>query len=115
MIALYLLAGINHFRNPAFYHLLIPPYFPNPVLLNYISGIAEIAGAIGLCFKSTRKWAAIGIMVMLVAFLPAHIYHVQKNGCIDPVALCIPAWVAWVRLLIFQPLLIWWAKTNMNR
>ena len=108
LVVFYLFAGINHFRNPSFYLDMIPPYFPAHDLLNMISGVAEIALAILLLVPSMRYKAAISIMLLLIAFVPAHLYHIQMNGCI-PGQTCIPLWVAWVRLLIFQPLLLLWA------
>jgi uncharacterized membrane protein len=107
LIIFYLLAGINHFINPTIYIQIIPPYLPNPELLNLLSGIAEIALAIFLIFKSTRTYAVYGIIAMLIAFLPAHIYMIQIGGCAGD--LCVPLWVAWLRLIVFHPLLILWA------
>ena len=111
MIAVYLLAGINHFIKPAMYYPIIPPYLPWPVTINIISGIAEILLAGMLVFKSTRRLAAIGIIIMLIAFIPAHVYMIQKGGCMSA-AVCIPAWAAWLRLFPLQFLLMYWAWTN---
>lgn len=111
MIAVYLLAGINHFIKPAMYYPIIPPYLPWPVTINIISGIAEIILAGMLIFKSTRRLAAIGIIIMLIAFIPAHVYMIQKGGCMSA-AVCIPAWAAWLRLFPLQFLLMYWAWTN---
>ena len=111
MIAVYLLAGINHFIKPAMYYPIIPPYLPWPVTINIISGIAEIILAGMLVFKSTRRLAAIGIIIMLIAFIPAHVYMIQKGGCMSA-AVCIPAWAAWLRLFPLQFLLMYWAWTN---
>ena len=111
MIAVYLLAGINHFIKPAMYYPIIPPYLPWPVTINIISGIAEIILAGMLVFKSTRRLAAIGIIIMLIAFIPAHVYMIQKGGCMSA-EVCIPAWAAWLRLFPLQFLLMYWAWTN---
>ena len=109
MILGYLLAGINHFRSPEPYYLLIPDYLPWKVLINIAAGVCEIVFAIGLLFSSTRKWAAICIIAMLVAFIPSHVWMIQKGGCFPKPGFCFPVWVMWVRLLLLQPLLIWWA------
>jgi uncharacterized membrane protein len=45
----YIVAGINHFRNPEIYYTLIPPYFPSHPTINIIAGIAEIVLGIFLC------------------------------------------------------------------
>lgn len=109
LIALYLMAGINHFISPQFYYPLIPDYFEHKILINQLSGIAEILLAIGLIFKPTRYYAAIGIVLLLLAFVPAHIWMITKGGCFTPQSFCLPVWLMWVRLLILQPLLIAWA------
>jgi uncharacterized membrane protein len=111
MIILYLLAGVNHFIKPAMYYPIIPPYLPWPVTINTISGIAEILLATLLIFKATRKLAAIGIIFLLIAFIPTHIYMIQKGGCMSA-EVCIPAWAAWVRLFPLQFVLMYWAWSN---
>jgi uncharacterized membrane protein len=106
LIVGYIAAGINHFRIPAFYRGIIPSYIPYPVIVNILAGILEIVFGSMLIFNPTRKIAAWGICLMLIAFLPVHIAmlsgHTMLNG--KPV---LPVW-AWVRIF-FQPMLIWWA------
>lgn len=103
----YIVAGCNHFRSPGVYLTLIPPYFPLHEILNSIAGVAEIFLGSLLLFSRTRKQAAYGIVLLLLAFIPAHIYHIQMNGCLP--GLCFAPWIAWVRLLVFHPLLLMWA------
>jgi len=115
MIILYAGAGINHFWHPAPYYSIIPPYLPDHRLINILAGIAELCSALFLIFQATRRFAAYGIIVMLVAFIPAHIYMIQKGGCMGPPpALCIPLWLAWVRLFPLQFILILWARSIRN-
>jgi uncharacterized membrane protein len=108
MAGFYLFGGINHFRTPEFYLPLIPDYLPTPDLLNLLAGIAEIVLAIGLLIPQTRKLAAWGVIAMLLAFIPSHVYFIQLGSCI-PDVLCAAEWMGWVRLLLIQPLLIAWA------
>ena len=110
MAALYLLAGLNHFRSPESYHSIIPPWIGHVELVNIISGVAEIVLAILLLFNVTRKWACYGIILMLLAFVPAHIYMLQEGLGLNGNSA--PAWILWVRLVILQPLLILWAWKN---
>ena len=109
MIAVYLAAGINHFAMPEFYYPLIPDYMGNKSTLNILSGIAEIGGAIGLMIPATRKWAAFGIVAMLIAFLPTHIYMITDADKLQINGAALPVWAAWIRLLIIHPILIGWA------
>lgn len=103
---LYVAGGINHFVHPDFYIRLIPPYLPSPVYLNHAAGVAEIILGVMLVIKHTRKLAAWGIVLMLVVFIPVHVYTIQiacggNNGCSTQ-------WLAWVRLFIIHPFLIAW-------
>ncbi len=108
MAGFYLFGGINHFRTPEFYLPLIPDYLPTPDLLNLLAGIAEIVLAIGLLIPNTRKWAAWGVIAMLLAFIPSHVYFIQIGSCI-PDVLCAAEWMGWMRLFLIHPLLIAWA------
>ncbi|MEC5167021.1 putative membrane protein [Flavobacterium sp. PL11] len=104
MAFIYIIAGINHFRSPRMYIKIIPPYFSNPKLLNILSGIAEIILGIGLCIPIISHFAAWGIIALLVAIFPTHLYMY-----FDPKAgMGLPKWI----LLLRMPLqlgLIYWA------
>ncbi|SFO38328.1 Uncharacterized membrane protein [Algoriphagus ornithinivorans] len=103
----YIFAGINHFLNPEFYLPLIPDYFSNAEFINVLAGLAEIILGIGLLIKKVRRLAIIGIVLMLLAFIPSHVYFIQKGSCIDG-GLCVSNWIGWVRLVIIHPILIAW-------
>lgn len=107
LVGFYLFAGFNHFRDPDFYYPLIPPYFQYIYEINVLAGVIEVLLALGLSFKQTRRLSAYGIVLMLLAFVPAHTYFIQEGGCMSE-GLCVPAWVAWVRLIVIHPLLIFW-------
>jgi uncharacterized membrane protein len=103
----YIFAGINHFLNPEFYLPLIPDYFSNAEFINVLAGLAEIFLGIGLLIKKVRRLAIIGIVLMLLAFIPSHVYFIQKGSCIDG-GLCVSNWIGWIRLVIIHPILIAW-------
>ena len=109
----FILGGVNHFINPDFYLTLIPDYIPYHSLLNYASGVGEILAGIAVLIPSTRKLGCNAILFLLIAFLPAHIYFIQKGGCLSD-ALCVPAWAAWVRLIVIHLILIYWAFRCRN-
>lgn len=104
----YIFAGINHFVDPQFYYGLIPPAFPEPELINAVSGIVEVVFGIGFFSPKTRKLASYGVLVMLLAFIPSHVYFIQVGSCIDN-GLCTPEWVGWLRLVLIHPILLLWA------
>lgn len=94
-----------HFRAPQTYLQVMPPYLPFPLALIYLSGIAEIAGGIGIWPRQTRKLAGIGLITLLIAVFPANL-EMALHGT-EGVGIPVPRWVWWARLPL-QPLLIWW-------
>ena len=108
LIILYSGAGINHFIHPIGYYTIIPPYLPNHYLINILAGTAEIICAVLVAIPATRKLGAYLIIAMLIAFIPAHVYMIQKGGCMGK-EICIPLWGAWLRLFPLQFILIAWA------
>jgi uncharacterized membrane protein len=87
MAAFYFVAGVNHFVNPQSYIGLFPPYFkPYAVELNAAAGIAEV----------------------VLAFTPSHIYMIQK-GNFPMFGFTVTPTISVVRLVIFHPLLMYWA------
>ncbi len=105
------MAGVNHFWHPAFYLHIIPPYFPFPKAVNYISGALELILGLLLIFPSMRYFGAIGIIILLILFIPAHIYTIQIACPAD--TNCNNLWLALIRLIVVQPILIawaWWIK-----
>jgi uncharacterized membrane protein len=103
MATVYFLAGLNHFRNPRLYLKIIPPYFKNPVMLNTLSGMAEIVVAIALCIPALRVYGAYGIMLLLLAVFPSNLYMYQNKEA----HLGLPRWLLFIRLPIQLLLLIW--------
>uniref|UniRef100_UPI004049ABC8 DoxX family protein n=1 Tax=Flavobacterium sp. TaxID=239 RepID=UPI004049ABC8 len=101
---IYVLAGLNHFRQPRLYLKIIPPYLPNPILLNKLSGLAEIVLGFLLCLYLTSNFAAWGIIALLIAVFPANIYMYQEKKA----GLGLPKWLRLLRLPL-QIGLIYWA------
>src|SRR6187549_2287017 len=97
----FIAAGINHFVNPAFYVAIMPPYLPWQSQLVFVSGMAEVALGFLLLF---RRWAAWGLIALLVAVFPANVHmalHPELYPSISPLLL-------WLRMPL-QPMLIAWA------
>ena len=70
----FVLAGLNHFREPALYVAMLPPWTPQAAGLSAIAGAFEILGGIGLLLPGTRRAAGWGLIALLVAVLPANLY-----------------------------------------
>ena len=108
LICFYLVAGVNHFRDAASYLKIIPNYLPYPTVLNILAGFFEILFGLLLIFYKTRSVAAWGIILMLIAFLPVHISMIS-NAPLYLGHIVVTPFIAWIRLIILQPLLILWA------
>ncbi|MBA3882059.1 MAG: DoxX family membrane protein [Chthoniobacterales bacterium] len=98
-------AGLNHFLEPKPYLAIVPPSLPGPAALVYISGAAEIAGAVGILFKGTRKLATIGLIALLIAVFPANIYAALHGMQIG--GRPIPSALLWARLPLQAVLIAW--------
>lgn len=104
MALIYILAGLNHFRNPKMYLRIIPAYLPFPKLLNISSGTAEILLGILLLVPPLSTYAAWGIIILLIAVFPANLYMLMNKKASSG----LPQWVLILRLPL-QVALIFWA------
>ncbi len=55
------------------------PDFLNKKLVNYVVGAIEFILGVGLFISNTSKQASTGIIIVLVLFLPIHIWDVTKE------------------------------------
>lgn len=58
---------------------MVPPYFPAPELLVTLTGIAELAAAVGLLIPRTARLAAGGLALLLLAMFPANVYAARAT------------------------------------
>jgi uncharacterized membrane protein len=73
--AMFLLTGGAHFIGLREDMMrMVPPVFGNPGFWVTFTGVAEIAGAIGILIPATRKLAAAGLILLLLAVFPANVY-----------------------------------------
>lgn len=108
--AFFIGAGVMHFLHPKTYERIVPSMLPAPGAIVAISGIAEIAGGVGVLVPATRRAAAWGLVVLLVAVFPANLYvawdHVPLPGIMGQ------RWAQWLRLPLQLPLIAWaWRYT----
>lgn len=106
---LYVVAGVLHFLLPEWYVQIVPPVLPAPLLLVYLSGIAEIAVGIGVLIPRTRRYAAWALVGLLIAIFPANIYMATHGVVIDgaPGGGDPSATVRWARLPLQGVLILW--------
>ena len=105
--ALFVAAGLNHFRTTDFYVTMMPPYLPWPRGLVWISGAAEILGGVGILPVVTRRFSGWWLIALLLAVFPANVHmalHGFQNAPAIVLRLRLPfqgvfmAWVYWTSL-----------------
>ncbi len=103
---LFIAAGATHFVRPAMYVAIMPPGIGHERGLVALSGVAEIAGGLGLLIPRTRRAAGYGLIALLLAVWPANIWMAVDA---ERFAALAPAWALWGRVPL-QILLIWWVE-----
>jgi uncharacterized membrane protein len=106
-LTLFLLAaGANHFVTAEAHIAMVPPVFPAPLVLVYVSGALQILGALLLIPAATRRAAAWGVIVLLVLLFPANVHMAVNHLPFGTRQL--PDWILWARLPL-QAVFIAWA------
>ena len=106
---LYIAGGINHFWHQRFYTAIMPPHYDHPLGWVKFTGIAEIAGGLGLLPPQTRRLAAWGLFAMLLVYLDVHFYMAAHPRRFAP----FPKLALWLRIPLQLPLLYWaWVYTR---
>ena len=75
---LMVLAGVQHFRDPAMYGPIIPDALPKD-LITYLSGAVELLLGVGLFIRSLRPLAGLGVLILMIVFLPLHLWDVFRD------------------------------------
>jgi uncharacterized membrane protein len=99
--AMFLASGVLHLVNPSAFMWLMPPWLPYQTELIVLSGVMEIAAAIGLILK--QRWAPMLTVVTLLAVWPANWWFAIDSLTSNPEI----ALIAWLRLPLQIPLLYW--------
>lgn len=114
LFGVFAVIGVGHFIVPESFVRIVPDWVPNARFAVFASGVAELAGAIGLLIPATRTLAGWCLIALLIAVFPANIQMLQlarhAHGSAGYVA------ALWIRLP-FQPLLIWmlWLEVRRGR
>jgi uncharacterized membrane protein len=97
-------AGANHFRSPRFYEAIVPrtiERWKHEIVV--VSGLAELAGGVGVLPERTRRPARWGLLALLAAIYPANVQMALYPGRYPK----IPPAALWARLPL-QFLCAWW-------
>jgi len=103
----YVLAGLAHFVRTDYYLPMMPLYLPAHRELVLLSGVAEVVLGIAVLIPQTRRLAAWGVILLLIAIFPANLHIALHNVPLFGAAEGAGIW-NWVRLP-FQLVLIAWA------
>ncbi len=108
-------AGIMHFVIPKTYEAIVPDYIPISArdCVRY-SGVAELAGGIGVIVPQTRRAAGWGLIALLIAVFPANVHMALSPEQIKGLdTRRVPRWTLWARLPL-QFVMIWqvWKATE---
>ncbi len=79
LAAMFLLTASAHFGGRrADLVRMVPPFFPRPELLVTLTGLLEIAGAVGLLLPRFAPWAAAGLAALMLAMFPANVHAARE-------------------------------------
>ena len=106
---MFLFTGTSHFTSMKYdFAAMIPPPLPNDLWVIYLSGVFEIAGAIGLLIPRTRKLAGICLVLLLVALFPANVYAALSEIPLRGEA-ATPLWIRTPMQLLYIGM-VWWTS-----
>ena len=109
----FIVAGTAHFITPAPYLAIVPTYLPWPAAVVALSGVAEILGGLGVCFRTTRRAAGWWLIALLIAVFPANIHAISTGMIIGGHAM--PVWILWARLPFQLLFIVWVYRVCMSR
>lgn len=102
----YAAVGVIHLKSPEGFLPIMPDWVPWPREVVLATGLAEIAGAIGLMIPRLRRAAAWGLAAYAVCVFPANIKHAAEAIALGGQVL---GWGYHGPRLLAQPVIVWWA------
>ena len=109
LVVMLLFTGASHFSDLRHdFAAMIPDPLPKGLWVIYLTGLLEMAGAIGLLIPRVRKVAGICLVLLLVALFPANVYAALNEiplGGEPPT----PLWLRGPMQLLFI-MMVWWTS-----
>jgi uncharacterized membrane protein len=105
----YGLAGAIHLTKPQPFAAITPAWVPHPDTVVALTGVAELAGALGLLqpvSPATRRAAGWGLALYALCVWPANYHHMQLDMTRPDRGMGLGYHIP---RLLAQPLIIWWA------
>jgi uncharacterized membrane protein len=110
LAAFFVASGVNHFAMPRPYEQIVPPSRKHEAKrLVAISGVAEIAGGLGVLVPTTRRLSGVSLIALLAAVFPANLYMAREPERFAR----IPRWALYARLPLQSAMMLWaWRATR---
>ncbi|WP_420383961.1 DoxX family protein [Novosphingobium sp.] len=118
LVAAYFAAGVLHLAKPAPFLTITPAWVPDAPLVIALTGLAELAGAIGLAQPVSprlRVAAGWGLAAYALCVWPANVHHMMMDLARPDRGL---GWAYHGPRMIAQPVLIWaalWCSGALDR
>lgn len=108
LAVMFAFTGATHFTEMKHdYAAMVPPPFTGQLWVISLTGFLELAGAVGLLMRPTRRLAGICLLLLLLALFPANVYAVMQGVQFRGA----PPTDLWLRGLIQAVFLltVWWS------
>ncbi|MGW0801907.1 DoxX family protein [Nonomuraea sp. NPDC002799] len=103
-------AEVTFMPNRADMAAMVPPFVPFPMAMVYLSGVLELAGAVGLVLPATRKAAGICLALLFVILLPANVYAAVTL----PAGTATPLWQRVPEQVLYIGIALWAAFNSLS-
>ena len=111
LVIMFLFTGTSHFTSMKYaFAAMIPDPLPNGLWVIYLTGVFEIAGAIGLLIPQTRRLAGICLALLLVAMFSANV-NAALNGIPLGDQAPTPLWLRTPMQILYIGM-VWWTSVK---
>ena len=111
LVIMFLFTDTSHFTSMKYdFAAMIPDPMPDGLWVIYLTGVFEIAGAIGLLLPQTRRLAGICLVLLLTAMFSANVNAALNEiplGGQDPT----PLWLRTPMQLLYIGM-VWWTSVK---
>ena len=109
LVIMFLFTGTSHFTGMKHdFAAMIPPPLPNDLWVIYLTGVFEIAGAIGLLIPRVRRLAGICLVLLMLVMFSANV-----NAALNEIPLggdaATPLWLRTPMQVLFIGV-VWWTS-----
>jgi len=109
-------AGVMHFVRPELFDAIVPSWMPGTArTTTLVSGGFELAGAVLVATKRTRKLGALVCLLTFLGVYPANIQSALDGGIVDAPEPFNSAAAAWLRLPLQIPMILWARRVHRDQ